>query len=95
MHSGGLAEAPRRRDRTERGRGALVEAHRADWAFVVAATVRAARDLDLAEECVQEAYAARCRAGRETACRQSGGLADHHRKVGGAWTPSARPDVPI
>jgi RNA polymerase sigma factor (sigma-70 family) len=37
---------------------AIVEAHRRDWALVVAATVRVARDLDLAEECVQEAYAA-------------------------------------
>jgi len=36
----------------------LSEAHRREWAFVVAATVRVARDLDLAEECVQEAYAA-------------------------------------
>ncbi len=37
---------------------AVVDAHRREWAFVVAATVRLARDLDLAEECVQEAYAA-------------------------------------
>ena len=37
---------------------ALVDAHRREWAFVVAATVRVVRDLDLAEECVQEAYAA-------------------------------------
>lgn len=37
---------------------AVVDAHRREWAFVVAATVRVARDLDLAEECVQEAYAA-------------------------------------
>ena len=37
---------------------ALVDAHRREWAFVVAATVRAVRDLDLAEDCVQEAYAA-------------------------------------
>ena len=37
---------------------ALAEAHRREWAFVLAATVRAARDLDVAEECVQEAYAA-------------------------------------
>ena len=37
---------------------ALAEAHRREWAFVLAATVRTARDLDLAEECVQEAYAA-------------------------------------
>jgi RNA polymerase sigma factor (sigma-70 family) len=36
----------------------LDDAHRRDWARVLAATVRVARDLDLAEECVQEAYAA-------------------------------------
>ena len=36
---------------------AVTEAHRRGWAFVLAATVRVARDLDLAEECVQEAYA--------------------------------------
>jgi RNA polymerase sigma-70 factor (ECF subfamily) len=35
---------------------AIAEAHRREWAFVVAATVRVARDLDLAEECAQEAY---------------------------------------
>ncbi len=49
---------------TERGsrravvESALVEAHRHLWASVLAATVPLARDLDLAEECVQEAYAA-------------------------------------
>ncbi len=37
---------------------AVADAHRREWAFVVAATVRVARDLDLAEECVQEAYVA-------------------------------------
>jgi RNA polymerase sigma-70 factor, ECF subfamily len=37
---------------------ALADAHRREWARVLAATVRVARDLDLAEECVQEAYAA-------------------------------------
>jgi RNA polymerase sigma factor (sigma-70 family) len=37
---------------------ALDDAHRREWARVLAATVRVARDLDLAEECVQEAYAA-------------------------------------
>jgi len=37
--------------------GAVTEAHRRGWALVLAATVRVARDLDLAEECVQEAYA--------------------------------------
>ena len=36
---------------------AVAEAHRREWAFVLAATVRATRDLDLAEECVQDAYA--------------------------------------
>jgi RNA polymerase sigma-70 factor, ECF subfamily len=36
---------------------ALVEdLHRREWAAVLAATTRVARDLDLAEECVQEAY---------------------------------------
>jgi RNA polymerase sigma factor (sigma-70 family) len=35
---------------------AVVAAHRADWAQVLAATVRVAGDLDLAEECVQDAY---------------------------------------
>ncbi|MEU1543084.1 sigma-70 family RNA polymerase sigma factor [Actinacidiphila glaucinigra] len=39
-------------------RQAVADAHRREWAFVLAATVRVARDLDLAEECVQEAYAA-------------------------------------
>jgi RNA polymerase sigma factor (sigma-70 family) len=37
---------------------AVAEAHRREWALVLAATARVARDLDLAEECVQEAYAA-------------------------------------
>ena len=45
----------RRDSRVER---AVAEAHRREWAFVLAATARVARDLDLAEECVQEAYAA-------------------------------------
>ena len=35
---------------------AIAEAHRREWAFVLAATVRVTRDLDLAEECVQDAY---------------------------------------
>ncbi len=34
------------------------DAHRGGWALVLAATVRIAGDLDLAEECAQEAYAA-------------------------------------
>ncbi|MBV9594122.1 MAG: sigma-70 family RNA polymerase sigma factor [Actinobacteria bacterium] len=36
---------------------AVAEAHRSEWAFVLAATVRLTRDIDLAEECVQDAYA--------------------------------------
>jgi len=36
---------------------AVAEAHRREWAFTLAATVRLTRDLDLAEECVQDAYA--------------------------------------
>jgi RNA polymerase sigma factor (sigma-70 family) len=38
-------------------RAALAEAHRREWARVVASTVRTARDLDLAEESTQEAFA--------------------------------------
>ncbi len=37
---------------------AVAEAHRREWAFVLAATVRVTRDLDRAEECAQEAFAA-------------------------------------
>ncbi|WP_188190970.1 RNA polymerase sigma factor [Nonomuraea sp. SYSU D8015] len=37
---------------------AVADAHRHGWALVLAATARVAADLDLAEECVQEAYAA-------------------------------------
>jgi RNA polymerase sigma factor (sigma-70 family) len=36
---------------------AVADTHRREWTRVLAATVRVARDLDLAEECVQEAYA--------------------------------------
>src|SRR3954467_3129788 len=35
---------------------AVAEAHRREWAFVLAATVRVTRDLDLAEECAQDAF---------------------------------------
>ncbi len=37
---------------------AVAEAHRREWAFVLAATARVARDIDVAEECVQDAYVA-------------------------------------
>lgn len=36
---------------------AVAEAHRREWALVLASTVRIAGDLDLAEEYVQDAYA--------------------------------------
>jgi RNA polymerase sigma-70 factor (ECF subfamily) len=37
-------------------RDAVADAHRREWTLVLAATVRVAGDLDLAEECVQDAY---------------------------------------
>ncbi len=37
---------------------AVADAHRREWAFVLAATARFAGDIDLAEECVQDAYVA-------------------------------------
>ncbi len=40
---------------------AVADAHRREWTFVLAATVRVARDIDLAEECVQDAYASALR----------------------------------
>ena len=35
----------------------VAEAHRTEWAFVLAATARVTGDLDLAEECAQDAFA--------------------------------------
>jgi RNA polymerase sigma-70 factor (ECF subfamily) len=37
--------------------GAIARAHDEEWAYVLAATARVAADLDLAEDCVQDAYA--------------------------------------
>jgi predicted RNA polymerase sigma factor len=36
---------------------AVADAHRREWAFVLAATVRVTGNIDVAEECVQDAYA--------------------------------------
>jgi RNA polymerase sigma factor (sigma-70 family) len=36
---------------------AVADAHRREWAYVLAATVRVTGDIDVAEECVQDAYA--------------------------------------
>jgi RNA polymerase sigma factor (sigma-70 family) len=40
---------------------AVADAHRREWAFVLAATARVAPDLGTAEECVQDAYASALR----------------------------------
>jgi RNA polymerase sigma-70 factor (ECF subfamily) len=42
----------------EHAEKAVADAHRREWAFVLAATARVAGDLDVAEECVQDAYVA-------------------------------------
>lgn len=57
---------------------AVADAHRREWAFVLAATLRVTRDLDTAEECVQEAFAAALTAWRD-------GLPDRP----GAWLTTA------
>jgi RNA polymerase sigma-70 factor (ECF subfamily) len=41
---------------------AIADAHRREWAYVLAATVRVTRDLDAAEDAVQEAYMSALRA---------------------------------
>ena len=43
-------------DPAEQVRAAVADAYRAEWAFVLAATARTTRDLDLAEECAAEAF---------------------------------------
>ena len=50
---------------------AVAAAHRAHWGAVLAATVRITRDLDTAEECVQDAYAQALRTW------SSAGIPDH------------------
>jgi len=40
----------------EAARAAVADAHRSEWALVLSATMRVTRDIDLAEECVQDAY---------------------------------------
>ncbi len=41
---------------SEEVRSAVAQAHWREWALVLAATVRVTRDIDVAEECVQDAY---------------------------------------
>ena len=43
-------------DKASTAREAVAEAHRREWAYVLAATVRVTRDIDAAEEAVQDAY---------------------------------------
>jgi len=61
-HGGGLAGNEGRPGNDSRPRNdsaaAVADAHRREWAFVLAATARVAGDIDLAEECVQDAYVA-------------------------------------
>jgi len=57
---------------------AVADAHRREWARVLATTVRVTRDLDLAEECVQDAYARALTAWQE-------GIPDNP----GAWLTTA------
>lgn len=46
------------RDRRSAVAVAVADAHRREWAFVLAVTARVAGSIDLAEECVQDAYGA-------------------------------------
>ena len=51
---------------------AVADAHRREWAAVLAATVRVTRDLDLAEEAVQDAYVQALTAWQDGAPRNPG-----------------------
>ena len=73
---------------------AVAEAHRREWAFVLAATVRVTRDIDLAEECVQDAYARALRdVGRGRRAGEARRLADHRRPAPGARPAPAGGDA--
>lgn len=52
---------------------AVADAHRREWALVLAATVRVVRDLDMAEECAQDAFAQALTAWAETGVPRSPG----------------------
>jgi predicted RNA polymerase sigma factor len=69
---------------------AVADAHRREWAFVLAATVRVTRDLDVAEECVQDAFAAALTDWRAHGVPAAGGLADD----GGQAPHPERPPAP-
>ena len=65
--------------RGPRSLAAVADAHRREWAFVLAATVRVTRDLDLAEECVQDAYAQALATWARAACPAARRVAHHRR----------------
>src|SRR3954462_8789899 len=56
-HSSSRAVRGSRAAATAEVAAAVADAHRREWAFVLAATVRLTRDLDLAEESAQDAFA--------------------------------------
>jgi len=75
-------------------RGALAEAHRREWAFVLAATVRLAGDLDVAEECVQDAFVAALTSWAQRGIpRQPRRLAHRHRPPTRPGCAAPRPDA--
>jgi RNA polymerase sigma-70 factor (ECF subfamily) len=53
-----MSPDPSRETAESDARSAVADAHRREWAYVLAATARVAGDLDVAEECVQDAYLA-------------------------------------
>jgi RNA polymerase sigma-70 factor (ECF subfamily) len=60
-------------DRLADVEAAVADAHRREWGFVLAATVRVAGSVDLAEECVQDAYGAALDAWRRQGVPRSPG----------------------
>ena len=70
---------------------AVAEAHRREWAFVLAATVRVTRDLDAAEDAVQDAYVSALTAwARDGVPGAPGRVADDRRAPHGAQRARAR-----
>ena len=63
---------------------AVADAHRREWAFVLAATVRVTGDIDMAEECVQDAYA------RALATWPTGGIPAKPGRLADHGRPAAR-----
>ena len=69
------------------------EAHRRHWATVLAATVRLTRDIDLAEDCTQDAYVQALRTWPDDVPdNPPGWLTTVARRKGAGWD-AARPDT--